>query len=75
MRTSPYPLSEQVLVDMIAPPVLASIFWLMAHGWARFVQSENVSEETKGREWLEFKVVLILGWIAMFGVSIYEWLR
>ncbi len=54
MRTSPYPISEQVLVDLIAPPVLASIFWLRARGWARFVQSGNVSEESKERQWLEF---------------------
>jgi len=74
MRTSPYPISEQVLLDLIAPPVLAAIFWFRARGWARFVQGGDVSEETKGRQWLEFRVVLILGWIVMFGISIYGWL-
>jgi hypothetical protein len=67
MRPGAYPLSEQVLVDLIAP----SIFGFRARGRARFVQSGTVSEETKGRQWLEFKVVLILGYVLMFGVTIY----
>jgi hypothetical protein len=71
MRHGAYPLSEQVFIDLIAPPILASIFWLRARGWARFVQSGTVSEETKGRQWLEFKVVLILGYFLMFGFTIY----
>jgi hypothetical protein len=32
---------KQFLLDLIAPPLLACLWWLVSRGWASTVQGEN----------------------------------
>lgn len=74
MRPGALPISQQILLDLIAPPVLAAVWRFKASGWARAVQGGKVSEETRDRQRMEFWVVLILSYLVMFGVTLYAWL-
>jgi hypothetical protein len=71
MRNGAYPISQQILVDFVAPPIVAGVFWLMARGWAGSIQLGKVTERSKQRQGLEFWAVLGLGYLLMFGVTIY----
>jgi hypothetical protein len=72
MRPGALPIQQQILVDLIAPPVGALLWRLMARGWAG-ARAEDASEEARRRRSNEFWVVLILGYVLMFGISLYMW--
>ncbi len=74
MRPGALPISQMILLDLIAPPIGAIIWRLMAGGWAGVAQGDEVSEETRGRQWAEFWAILGVGYFIMFGISIYGWL-
>ncbi len=65
---------QLILLDLIVPPIGAILWRLMAGGWAVGVQAGKVSEETRRRQWFEFWVLLGLGYILLFGFTIYAWL-
>jgi hypothetical protein len=69
MRPGALPIQQQILVDLIAPPVGAFLWRLMAAG-----RAVAPSEEAKRRKSNEFWVVLILGYALMFGISLWTWL-
>jgi len=65
------PLWQQYLLDLIAPPVGASIWWLFSRGTATAIQGGTVSERTRKRERIGFFVVLVLAYLLMFGGTTY----
>jgi hypothetical protein len=71
MRPGALPIQQQILVDLIAPPMGAILWRFVTGGWAG---AQNASEETRRRKSTEFWVVLVLGYILMFGISLYTWL-
>lgn len=71
-RHQPAPLTEQILIFVLGPPILAGLFWLKARGWAHTVQGENVSETTKRRQKLEFWVLLSLAYLMAVACVVYE---
>jgi hypothetical protein len=66
---SPYPLWEQILGFLLAPPIVGCLFRLMAGGWAQTVQGKNVSSETKDRQRFEFW--LLIGALYVGGIMIF----
>lgn len=74
MRT-PLPLGEQILLDVIVPPIGTCLWWLKARGWADLVQLGRVSDRTKRRQEWEFWIVMFAGYVTMFGVTLYSALR
>ena len=72
MRSGALPIQQQILVDLIAPPVGALLWRFFAGGWAGG-RAEDASEETRRRRASEFWVVLIVGYFMMFGISLYMW--
>jgi bacteriorhodopsin len=71
MISAALPLTEQVLLDVVAPPVATCLWWLMARGWAASVQGGEVSSTTKKRQKWEFFAILIAGYLLVFGITIY----
>ncbi len=65
------PLMQQYLLDLIAPPVLATLWWFFSRGTATVFQGGSVSERTKRREKVGFVVVLTLAYLLMFGWTTY----
>ena len=65
------PLMQQYLLDLIAPPVLATLWWFFSRGSATVLQGGSVSERTKRREKMGFFVVLTLAYLLMFGGTTY----
>ena len=65
------PFSQQLLLDAIAPPILAVVWFVLSRGWAHAVQGSEVSERTKKRQFLSFFVVLTLLYILMFTTTLY----
>ena len=74
MRPGSLPLSQFIVLDLVAPPVAAIVWWLMARGWAGVVQGGKASEETRDRQRTEFWAVLIMSFIVLAGFTIYAWL-
>jgi len=74
VRPGALPLPQLILLDVVSPPVIAGIWWLMSGGWAAGVQGGSTSTETKSRQTLEFWAILILLYVMAFGVTIYAWL-
>jgi hypothetical protein len=65
------PLVQQYLLDLVAPPVLATLWWFFSRGTATVFQGGSVSERTKKRERIGFFVVLIAAYLLMFGGTTY----
>jgi len=65
------PFKDQLLVDAIAPPILAILWLVLSRGWAHGVQGAELTERTKKRQTLEFFVVLALLYILMFTATLY----
>lgn len=65
------PLIEQYLIDLIAAPVLACMWWSLSRAWAEGVQAGRVSDRTRSRQKGGFLIVLILLYLGMFGMTAY----
>jgi hypothetical protein len=65
------PLMQQYLLDLVAPPIVTSLWWLFSRGTATVLQGGAVSERTKKRERIGFLVVLLLAYLLMFGGTTY----
>jgi hypothetical protein len=74
MRPGALPIPQLILLDLVAPPIIAGIWWVMSRGWAGAVQGGSTSENTKQRQAKEFWVVLTLLYLMAFGVTMYAWL-
>jgi hypothetical protein len=72
MRPGALPVEQQILVDLIAPPIGALLWRVIAGGWPG-ARIGDASEETRRRRASEFWVILILGYLLMFGISFYTW--
>lgn len=66
----PFTLGEFML-DLIGPPIVAIIWWIMSRGWAFGVQGGQVSDRTKGRQKRGFVIVLVILYVVGFGTSFY----
>ena len=64
-------LGQQYLLDLVAPPVIAGLWWLLSRGWATAVQVGNVSDRTRQRQKVEFFIVLTLLYVLMLGATTY----
>ena len=74
MRPGSLPLSQLVLLDLVAPPALAFAWALLSGGWAAIVQGGNVSDETQQRQKTEFWAILIMTFLMGVGCTVYAWL-
>ena len=61
MRPGSLPIPQLILLDLIAPPVIATVWRFKAIGWARAVQGGKVSEETRARQRSEFYGLYVRG--------------
>ena len=64
-------LVQQYLMDMVAPPIIASLWWVFSRGWAIAVQAGTVSDRTRIRQKSGFFLVLALLYVLMFGATTY----
>lgn len=72
MDLGTYQISKQILVDLGAPPVIAGIFWLMARGWVLLIGPSNMTTLTKPKLRIEFRIVLVLLYLVVFGETLYR---
>jgi hypothetical protein len=59
MRSNAAPLSEQIVIVLFAPPIMAVLWWAASRNLARILQGGSVSEKTKGRQRKEFWALLV----------------
>ena len=76
MSTMPgaLPWTQQILIDLLFPPVGAGIWWLIATVWAMVFQGGKISERTKAVRKRLFWVLLAAAYALMFGVTLYAYL-
>ena len=64
-------LTQQYLMDLIAPPILTGVWWLLTRGFGIVVQGGQMSERTKVWQRNALFIVLVLGYLVMFGGTTY----
>jgi hypothetical protein len=69
------PLWEQLIILIFGPPIMAAFWWIAARGWALTVQGGTASPKTRGRQKVEFYVVLIVMYVVGLGMALYARLR
>ena len=72
MDLGTYQISKQILVDLGAPPVIAGMFWLMARGWVLLIGPSDITTLTKPKLRIEFRIVLVLLYLVVFGETLYS---
>ncbi len=65
------PLLQQIGLDLVGPPVLTFLWWLMSRGWANIAQSGRPTTGTK--IWMNKGAWILLGilYCLAFGITIY----
>lgn len=71
LRGHPLPLANQILLLLLAPPILSGAFWIMSGGWARTTQGASISKKTRSRQTSEFWVLLIVLYVGMGCIFIW----
>jgi hypothetical protein len=71
IRSGSLPLFEQVLIDLVGPPIGAGLFWLFSRGWALTVQGGSVSDQTRARQFRGFWLVLVVAYMVMIAITVY----
>jgi hypothetical protein len=74
MRHGGLPIQQQILVDLIAPPVGVLLWRLVTRGLAGPASAGQASEEVRRRQSREFWAILIVGYLLMFSITLYTWL-
>jgi hypothetical protein len=65
------PLTQQLLLDLLVPPVGALVWSHMVRGWATAIQGGVGIAKTRQRQKREFWAILIAAYVIMFGITIY----
>lgn len=71
IRPGALPLSQQIVLDLLLPPVAAALWWVVSTGWARLAQGGRISEKTKIVRRKMFWILLAGAYALMFGITIY----
>lgn len=71
MDIGTYQISRQILLDLCAPPLIAGVFWLLARGWVASIGSGAITTLTKQKLKVEFRIVLVVLYLAVFGETLY----
>jgi hypothetical protein len=66
MRPGALPVPQLILLDLVAPPILTGIWWMMARGWAGAIRGGSASARTKERQAQEFWVLLAVCYALAF---------
>ncbi len=74
MRPGALPLPQQVLLDLIAPPIVAAAWFVLSRVRAGAIRGGSVTASTKERQKLAFWALLCVGYLVMFGITIYGFL-
>jgi hypothetical protein len=74
IRPGALPLSQQIILDLLFPPVGAAIWWVVSTGWATIVQGGKISERTKMLRKRLFWTLLAGAYALMFGMTLYAYL-
>jgi hypothetical protein len=74
IRSGSLPLFEQVLIDLVGPPIGAGLFWLLSRGWAVKVQGGSVSDRTRARQIRGFWLVMGVSYLFMIAITVYGYL-
>jgi hypothetical protein len=65
------PLQQQILFDILLPPIAAVAFRILARGWAGLAQGGRISDVTHRRQSREFWIILIVLYLFAATTFIY----
>lgn len=71
MRPGAAPLSEQLAILLLGPPIMSAFWWLASRNFGRIVHGGSVSARTKQRQKKEFWVLLVGLYLLGFGIILY----
>jgi hypothetical protein len=64
-------MTQQIALDILAPPVLVGMWWLMSRGWAIIAQGGKPSARTKIWTNKGTWVLLVVLYCLAFGITLY----
>ena len=70
MHQGALPISQQIILDLVVPPAVTGMWWLLAGGWSGVLGTGN-SEVVKSWRKPALWTVLIVCYVVAFGVTIY----
>jgi hypothetical protein len=68
VRDGALPLGQQIALDLVAPPIVTAIWWLLARGWTHLLGTTDWAQGWRRRATL---AVLIGAYFIMISVTIY----
>ena len=73
MRTGTLPLSGQLAVLLLGPPIMAALWWLLGRAWSYVVQGGNPTPRTKGWSSKGFWILLVIMYGIAICMAVYAW--
>ena len=73
IRPGASPIGQQIALDLIAPPLLTALWWLLSRGWSELLGTTG-SQAVKGWQHSGTWIVLVVCYVLMFGMTIYGYL-
>ena len=70
VRTGALPVSEQILLDLFAPPIISVTWLVLSKGWSGFLGT-TTSVAVKGWTKSGFWFLLVGCYLLMFGITAY----
>jgi len=65
------PLTQELLLDVLAPPIVAGIAWVLGSVWSSLVGGGTRSDSARKWGKVTFLVILVGGYLMMFGATAY----
>jgi hypothetical protein len=70
VRDGALPLGQQIALDLVAPPIITAIWWLLARGWAQSLGTTDWALRWQKPATL---AVLIAAYFIMFSITLYAY--
>jgi hypothetical protein len=73
MQTGTLPLSGQLAVLLLGPPIMAALWWMLGTVWSHVAQGGNPTPRTKVWASKGFWILLVTMYAIAIGMAIYVW--
>jgi len=74
IRPGALPLSTQIVLDLIAPPIGAALWWVLSRSWSTLVHGGSVPPKTIRRQKIEFWILLGVAYALMIFITAYAYM-
>ncbi len=70
IRPGASPIGQQIVLDLVAPPLLTGLWWLLSRAWSGLLGTTN-SGVVRGWQQSGTWIILVVCYFLMFGMTLY----